>query len=352
MRLEKSLDQYYVLQIAGTVSIRLSYLITFLILSVIMIGGSLLSLQIGEITLSGRDIWQMISGQHDLSDSQVFALETRLPRIILGFLCGGAVAMSGAILQSLVRNPLADPGLFGFSQGSMVVIMLLIVWIPDFPGYLLPAAALLGGCLVALFILWFSGGRQGNMLALLLIGIATETCLSSINAVLILYAPDHLSYAISRWMAGSLFGADWQAILYFLPWMGASLFLALWLGPKLRIYELGEELAMALGESVPTSRRLILLSAVLMSSAAVTAIGPLMFLGIIGPNLARFLTAANGRAFLVLSAMIGGILVIGADMLTRSLSADIALPVGLSLILIGVPIFILVCRLRHLRYDG
>ena len=120
MRLEKSLDQYYVLQIVGTVSIRLSYLITFLILSVIVIGGSLLSLQIGEITLPSRDIWQMISGQHDLSDSQVFALETRLPRIILGFLCGGAVAMSGAILQSLVRNPLADPGLFGFSQRFLV----------------------------------------------------------------------------------------------------------------------------------------------------------------------------------------------------------------------------------------
>lgn len=285
-----------------------------------------------------------------LSDAETYALWTvRLPRIVLGFMVGWAVALSGALLQSLARNPLADPGLFGFSQGSMIMIMLLLIFAPVAPKGLVALAAIAGGLCVAGLLLWLVGGERSSGLAIVLMGIAVEAVLSSFGSLLLLYLPTETSIALSEWLAGSLFQANWSLIGAFLPLFALSIAGIFLLGRATAVYDLGADMAMALGEPVARSRPVLLLFAVILSAAAATAVGPLVFLGGLAPHIATFLSPAVGRARLFLSGLMGGILVVLADALTRGLAGGIPMPLGLGVTLVGVPLFIMALRLQALR---
>ena len=308
-----------------------------------------LSLTIGSTAIGLGDLARALAGGPIAADLSYALSEVRLPRALTGFLAGWCVAMTGAMLQSLTRNPLADPGLLGLSQGAMVMIMLVLVFAPGAPTALIPLVALTGGLAVALLLSLLLRGQGGAGPAMLLMGIAVETVLSSVGSILILYAPTDTSYALSSWMAGSLFGAGWEEVRAMLPWALLSLPLLVVAGPILRTLELGEELAMGLGVSLARARPLILTGAVLLTATAVTTVGPLAFLGVMAPHLAQFLSPSSGRAKLILSGLMGGVLVLAADCITRGATADIALPIGLTLSFIGVPLFILTLRLRALR---
>lgn len=286
------------------------------------------------------------------ADAAFALMEVRLPRLILGFMAGWCVALTGAMLQSLAQNPLADPGLLGLNQGSMLTILLLLFFVPGAPLALVPLAAMAGGLAVAgLLIALTRGAAPGagtDGLALLLMGIAVETTLSPVSAMLVLYLPSDSSYAVSAWMAGSLVQADRAAIAALAPWCLLSLPVVAVLGRVTRVQDLGDPLAQALGAPLGWARPAILIAAVLLSSAAVTAVGPLAFLGVMAPHLAGALSRSSGRMRLVLSGLTGGVLVIAADTLTRASPLTIALPIGLTLTLIGVPLVIVALRLRAL----
>ncbi|PTW56557.1 iron complex transport system permease protein [Breoghania corrubedonensis] len=349
MTLTRATDGKPVLLFSSGLQIRIGNLAAAGFLGLLALALTAMALQIGATHTGLFDLLAGLSGGA-LDPDQAFALlGVRLPRIVIGFMAGWMVAMAGAMLQSLARNPLADPGLFGLSQGSMVVIMLLLVFVPEAPRGLIPVAALAGGLAVALALIWLAGGARSSGLAILLMGIAVDTVLSSVTSILILYTPKETSYSLSDWLAGSLFQASPTAILAIGPWFVLSLVIAFLTGRALKSYDMGDELAQALGEPVARSRPLILLAAVLLSSAAVTAVGPLIFLGVMAPHLAGFVSPARGRARLILSGLAGGVLVVGADCLTRALAGDIALPLGLSLTILGVPLFVITLRLRALR---
>ncbi len=307
---------------------------------------ALLSLNVGDIHVSLSRLVQIILNQTGERD-QIYAILTiRLPRIILGFLTGWSIALAGAVFQSVARNPLADPGLFGISAGSMTMILLLLAFAPAAPKIYTVLAALGGGLSVAAVLLLLVGRQHVDGLAILLMGIAVGTVLTSVDSFLLLYLPAELSYNLASWMAGSLFQANWNTILFFLPLLALSLIGIVIFGAALNCYELGNHLAMALGEPVSVSRPVIFFFSVLLSAASVTAVGPLSFLGILAPQLVGFLTGATGRSRLFLSALMGGNLVIAADIVTRlSFGGKVSLPLGLSFTLIGVPLFLAILRL-------
>ncbi|MDR6100396.1 ABC-type Fe3+-siderophore transport system permease subunit [Agrobacterium larrymoorei] len=308
-----------------------------------------LSVSLGNTDTGLMDLLRSFMGGQ-IADDQAYALWTvRLPRILLGFMAGWSVALAGAMLQSVARNPLADPGLFGLSQGSMTTIMLLLVLMPAAPKIMVAVAAVGGGLAVAFLLIALVGRDRSSGLAILLMGIAIESALSSVSSVLLLYTPAETSLSLADWMAGSLFQANWQTIFVFVPLFAMSLIGIFLLGRALAVFDLGNEMAMALGETVKHSRPLIIVFAVLLSASSVTAVGPLTFLGVIAPHLASFISPAVGRAKLLLSALTGGILVVTADTLSRGLLADTPMPIGLALTLIGVPLFILTLRLQSLR---
>ncbi|MTH98340.1 FecCD family ABC transporter permease [Roseibium sp. RKSG952] len=349
MRRGTATDQKRVLRLANGLQIRTGNLRAGLVLAGAVVVLAALSLGLGQTDTGLFDFLSNVIGSR-LPATDSYALwDVRLPRIVLGFMVGWAVALSGAMLQSLSRNPLADPGLFGFSQGSVIMIMLLLVAAPFAPKGLVALAAVAGGLFVAAILLWLVGGNRSAGLSIVLAGIALESVLSSFSAFLILYLPPETSLALSEWLAGSLFQANWPGIAWFTPLFLASIAGILGLGGTLARYELGPEMAMALGERVAISRPLVLLFAVVLSASAVTAVGPLVFLGVLAPHLAGFLSPALGRARLFLSGLTGGLLVIAADAFTRGLSDTMPLPLGLSLTLIGVPLFILALRLQAFR---
>ncbi|MCO6187560.1 iron ABC transporter permease [Rhizobium sp. L1K21] len=348
MRWTRALDRKVVYRFESGLEIRLHNLLAGIGLMLVALILAALAVETGATSTGMTDLLQNIFGS-GLSDDQAYALWTvRLPRLLMAFLAGWCVAISGAILQSIARNPLADPGLFGLSQGSMTTILLLMVLAPAAPKILVAGAAMAGGLCVALLLIWLVGGERSSGLAIMLMGIAMETVLSSTNTLMLLYTPSEVSMGLSQWLAGSLFQSSWSLIATFLPAFGLSFAgIFLW-GRALSTYDLGNEMAMALGEPLGRSRPLILIFAVFLNAAAVTAVGPLTFLGVLAPHIAGFLSPASGRARLLLSGLVGGILVIGADTVARRLAGDLPLPIGLSLTIIGVPLFILALRLQAL----
>ncbi len=345
----RAIDGKRVLRLAGGLQMRTGNLLAGACLVAAALALAALATGLGLTDTGLTDLFRTLAGE-SLPGAENYALWTvRLPRILLGFMVGWAVALAGAMLQSVARNPLADPGLFGFSQGSMTMIMLLLVFLPAAPKSLVVLAALAGGLTVAGLLLWLVGSERSSGLSIVLMGIAIETVLSSFGSLLILYLPTETSIALSEWLAGSLFQANWTVIAAFTPLFVLSLAAIFVLGPATATYDLGSEMAMALGEPVGRSRPLILLTTVVLSSAAVTAVGPLVFLGVLAPHIAGFLSPAVARARLFLSALMGGMLVLIADALTRGLGGSLPMPLGLSLTMVGVPLFIIALRLQALR---
>lgn len=354
IRTGRGLDGRRILHLpGGGPQLRLHNLVAFMLLLVALLAMALASLLSGQTQLDWGTLSDLLRGR-PVDEDQAFALlQIRLPRVLLGIMAGCCVALSGAILQTLARNPLADPGLLGLSQGAMVAILLLGVAAPGLSRQWLPFAGFAGGLAVAVLLVALVGRNRAGGLAMLLMGIAIETTLSAVTSILILYTPPEQSFALSAWLAGSLFHANWATVATLAPWFIFALAGILLIGGALRPHDLGPETAMALGEDVRRSRLVALLLAVLISSAALSAVGPLMFLGVMAPHLAGFLSPASGRARLLLSALTGGLLVTAADMLTRNAATGIALPVGLSLVIVGAPLFIITMRLRLLaRMDA
>ncbi|WP_068298224.1 iron ABC transporter permease [Pararhodobacter sp. CCB-MM2] len=281
-----------------------------------------------------------------LSDDQSFALwEVRLPRVVMGAMAGFAVALSGALLQGMVRNPLADPGLLGLSQGAMLVLLLCLVLAPGLPAGWITPMAVCGGMAVAGLLMALAGRAEG--LGLLLLGLGMESTLSSAATILMLYAPPEASTMLAQWMAGSLFRASWDSIATFGPWAALALPALVMLGPGLSVLVLGDERAATLGLPVPLLRLGVMLAAVSLSAAALQWVGPLAFLGVMAPNLAGAMTGASGRARLTLAGLTGSVLVLGADVLSRGLEPGLVMSIGLTLSVVGVPAFLILLRLRQ-----
>ncbi|MGY0587817.1 MAG: FecCD family ABC transporter permease [Paraglaciecola chathamensis] len=311
-----------------------------LLLGIIILCG--VSLLLGT---TGIPVDSLVANQ--LTAAQSFAVwDVRLPRLLLGALAGWNLAMTGVMLQAISRNPIAEPGLLGLSQGAMLTILIVLIWVPNINLSLLPIAAILGGCAVALILIALVGKGTKTGIEILLMGIALDTVLSSINGVLLLYTPPETSYSVSAWLSGSLFQASEENLLSLLPWLLISVPAAVLVGRSLSRFELGEDMAAALGEPTRLTRPVILIVAVTMSSVAVSAVGPITFIGILAPHLVGRICPLSGQVRLWLSGLMGALLVIGADLMTRLLSADTPVPLGLSLIVIGVPIFLVMFRLR------
>lgn len=309
-----------------------------------------ISISLGAIEMTFGDVLHVIFGG-TASENEYFAVfGVRMPRIMLGFMVGCTVAMAGAMLQSLAQNPLADPGLLGLSQGSLIMIMIFIVFLPDLPEAYYPFGALLGGLCVGALLLTLTGKNNSGGIAIVLMGIAVETTLSSISAMLLIHTPPEISYDLGVWLNGSLLFSTWAAVWSYLPWFGLTVLLALWFGKITRALDLGDQKAMTLGEGTHKSKPLLLIGAVLITAASVTAVGPLVFLGVIAPHLAQFLSPSSGTSRLFLSAAMGGAIVVAADVFTRTLAATGYVPIGLTIIMIGAPLFIITLRLRRLNH--
>lgn len=295
-----------------------------------------------------------VSVETAVSQQQMAVLwNIRLPRVVLGGLVGAALAVSGALLQGIFRNPLADPGLIGVSSGAALgAVFTIISGLAVFGIYTLPVAAFLAGAATTLLVYRLSR-RHGrtDVAMLLLVGLALNALAGATTGLLTYLADDAQLRSIVFWTLGGLGGALWETVLAAAPPILIVLVLAPRLGFYLNLFALGEAEARHLGVNVEWIKRAAVLMAALATGAAVALTGPIGFIGLIVPHMVRLAIGPDHRWLIPACAFGGATLLILADLLARTLAAPAEIPVGLFTSFAGGPFF-LALILRTRRHYG
>ncbi|PRX45515.1 iron complex transport system permease protein [Prauserella shujinwangii] len=315
--------------------------------------GALLATVLLSVWLGSKDIgfaatWDVL-WHHDGSDDALIIHSYRIPRTLLGVLVGAALGVAGALMQAITRNPLAEPGLLGINMGAStgVVLALVLVGVPSVLGYVW--FAFLGAALasVAVYVLGATGRGVATPERLVLAGAAFTAVLYAVNSGLLLTDPEALD-EYRFWNVGSLAGRYYSVLLPVLPFIAAGLLLALLLTRSLNALAMGEDVGRALGAHPTRTRVLGAIAITLLCGAATAAAGPIAFVGLAVPHVARLLVGPDQRWVLPYSLVLSPILLVGADILGRVVDPPGEVQVGIVTAVVGVPVFIALCRRRKL----
>jgi iron complex transport system permease protein len=314
-----------------------------------------LSLSIGAtgITLASLPhvLSAMLTGRYeaDVAREQLVLIDIRLPRLLLGMFVGAALAVAGAMMQGMFRNPLADPGLVGVSSGAALAAVATIAlgnslaapWIKTFGAYALPMAAFIGGIATTMVLVGIVS-RQGQMAVstLLLAGVALAALNGALMGLIAFSSDDRELRDLTLWMLGSLSGASWPKVFATMPFAVLIVLVLPRLIRGLNGLLLGEAEAFHLGIDVEHTKRAIVLVTSAAVGAAVAVSGILGFVGIVVPHLVRLLAGPDHRVVLPASALMGATLVLLADILARVLVRPAELPLGVVMAILGAPIFL------------
>ena len=317
---------------ASHVSFRaIGFYVVTLSLMVLLFG---LSIRLGTYTLSFEEIWAAF--QPD--DKNYFTLmEYRLPRALLAILLGGALAISGVLVQSVVRNPLASPDILGINNAAGLIAVSVLMFLPNLAFYWMPIFAFLGGML-SFVILWIVCGFNFRPIKMAIIGVALSALWAAISHYLMLTNPVEINTAM-LWLTGSLWGRSWSYLNVVLPWLVVLLPLPFIFCRDLDTLGLGENKASTLGVTVNKVQISVLVLAVALSTTAVAICGPIAFLGLVAPHLARRLVGGRHRTLLPAALIIGALLLQLSDILARVIDPPTELPAGILTAIIGAPYF-------------
>lgn len=335
--------------------------LTFRFLIVLSLAVSALSLGTGAAGLPlGQILADLLSGQGLSARDRVILFDIRLPRLALGFAVGAALAVSGALMQGLFRNPLADPGIVGVGAGAGLGAVLAIVLGGLLPlglasqvgTHLVPFAAFLGGWASTLILYRIATrGGQTSVATMLLAGIALGAMAGALTGILVYLADDTELRNLTFWGMGSVAGGSWEKLAVGLPFILPVLILSPLLARGLNALALGEAQARHLGVDVQRIKRLAILAVAASAGASVALAGGIGFVGIVVPHLLRLATGPDHRWLLPNAALLGGILLVGADMIARTIVAPAELPIGIVTAVIGAPVFLWIL-LRRRGFGG
>ncbi|MPZ13187.1 MAG: iron chelate uptake ABC transporter family permease subunit [Chloroflexi bacterium] len=304
-------------------------------------GAVVLHVALGVYPISPPEVARTLLGGG--SPEQSFIIHAlRLPRALVAFAVGAGLAVSGAILQGLTRNPLAAPDVVGVSGGASLAAVVVIVLFPGVPVAVLPAAAFVGALLAAVLV-YLLAWRQGTSpVRLILVGIGVAAVGHALVTALITRTVVYAGYATRAmiWMTGSVYGRSWEHLWPLLPWLLVLLPVAFLGARHLNSLHLGDDLARGLGSRVEWQRAWLLMTAVALAAASVATAGPVAFVGLMAPHIARRLTGPSHGALLPAAASVGGLIVVGADLLGRTLFAPIEVPCGVITAAVGAPYLI------------
>lgn len=310
---------------------------------------AILSLFVGAAQLSFMDVLQTLYFGQDYQQGtfDFIVNQYRLPRLFLAIGVGAGLGLSGALVQGVIRNPLASPDLMGISTGAGLAATSLLLFYPDAPMFYLPLAALLGGILAATVVMAAAFYSRPTPARLALIGIAISAFLASSIDFLLIVKPLEINTAMV-WLTGSLWGRNWQEVPYIYVSLLFILPFAFYLAWRLDVMGLGSESAISLGINVNKMQLMALFTAVVLASISVSICGTISFVGLLSPHLARLIFSHQHKWLLPASAMIGALLVLVSDMLARGIQPPVELPAGVLTSLIGAPYFIFLLY----RYKG
>ncbi|PLR82031.1 iron ABC transporter permease [Bacillus canaveralius] len=271
-----------------------------------------------------------------------FTIDTlRLPRMILSLLVGMALGVSGLILQGIVRNPLASPDIIGITGGASAAAVLFITY---FSGTIsikfIPFAAILGAGIVSLVIYILAWKKGVTPIRLVLIGIGVAAAMGALTTMMIVLNRTYTTGQAYIWLTGSVYGANWENVYSMLPWVLIFVPLALLFSREVNVQELGDQVALGLGSRVQYHRFALLIVSVALAGSAVAYAGGIGFVGLIAPHIARKLVGRSFGGLVPVAALIGGLIVILADVVARTAFLPLDLPAGVFVSGIGAPFFI------------
>lgn len=322
---------------------------------VVLIFVAIASLAIGPTGISLNALPRVVMAKFgDVSDpslrrEQLVLFGIRLPRMLLGAFVGGALALAGAMMQGLFRNPLADPGLIGVSSGAALAAVATIAlgatpalaWMKIFGFYALPIAAFFGGLVTSLALVWIANrGGALSVATLLLSGVAIAAIAGALTGLIAYVSDDRELRDLTLWSMGSLSGSSWTKVIAVLPFAAILAVVAPSLTRALNGFLLGEAEAYHLGIAVEQVKRVIVVTTAAAVGAAVAVAGIVGFVGLVVPHFARLMTGPDHRMVLPLSAVLGAALVVGADVVARIAVAPAELPLGIVMAAVGGPVFL------------
>lgn len=301
-----------------------------------------ISLCVGAANTSIQDVYEAVVGQSGGKHYTILR-EIRFPRIIAAIFVGSALAVAGAIMQGVTRNPLADPGLLGLTAGANAVLALTMAFIPN-ASYIMLIFACFVGAGIGMMIVYGIGASTKNgfsPLKLVLAGAAVSALLQAIaDGTGILF---QISKDVSMWTSGGLIGTTWQALII-VPFILIGLVLAFIFSRQLTILSLNEEVAVGLGQNTTVIKGIMMFVVVVLAGSAVALVGNLAFVGLMVPHIVRAIVGTDYRFVLPMSAIIGGWFMVTADFAGRMINAPYETPVVAIISIIGLPFFLLLVR--------
>ncbi len=312
------------------VDVRAFVVVTILV--AVAVGLSVWATTLGDIGTGLMDVWSSLTGAADDNTRRV-VMEWRMPRVVAALVAGAALGVSGAIFQSLTRNPLGSPDIIGFNTGAYTGALVGILIIGG--SYVVTAAgALIGGILtaVAVYALAYSRGVQGYRL--IVVGIGVSAMLSALNGYLIVRARLEEALTAAAWGAGSLADVTWTEVVPMVAVIAVLLPAAFLLGRSLRLLEMGDDAAVALGVRAERVRRLMVLVGIGLIASVTAVAGPIAFVALAAPQLARRVARTAGVTLPAAAAM-GAVLLVVSDILARTVIPDHPLPVGVVTVCVG-----------------
>ncbi len=307
------------------------------------------SVAYGPRSIPLGSVWDAVWNPDPASELHAIVQTVRVPRTALGLLVGAALGVSGAVLQGITRNPLADPGIFGIQAGASLAVVagIYTLGITTFTGYVwfgFAGAAVTTG---AVLLIGSLGRGGGTPVKLALAGAVLSTMLSALTtAVLVLDVATLDQFRF--WVVGALAGRDAKVAWSLLPFLAVGAVLAVACARPLNALALGEDVATSLGQKVGRTRALAVLTVVLLAGASTAACGPIAFVGLTIPHIARGICGPDNRWVLPWSALLGPVLLLGADVIGRAVARPGELQVGIVTALLGAPFFVALVRRRKL----
>ncbi len=316
--------------------------LAFLLLTLLLLAGAVAHLGIGARAIAPQTVVQAFLHFDPRNFDHSIIIRLRLIRLCAAMVTGAALGVAGALLQSVIRNPLGEPHILGLNAGAALAVVLTSALGLTLP-FGRPLIAAAGAAALFLLVLTFSSaGRAGlTPMKVTLCGVAMSAFASSITAA-VLILDEQTLLAMRTWLAGDLAGVSVDAVRTAAWAAGAGFMLAVWLSPSLNMLALGDRMAQGLGVSLLKTRLFALLAIALLCGAAVSLAGPVGFIGLVVPQLIRRLVSVDLRLMIPLSALCGALVLLVADIAARTLFAPYELATGVVTALVGAPAFILI----------
>ncbi|WP_371321663.1 FecCD family ABC transporter permease [Robertmurraya korlensis] len=314
--------------------------IVALILFILMFS---IAMVFGAADTTYKDVWlALLSNQ--TSEKILILQEIRLPREVAAIVVGAALSVSGAIMQGMTRNPLADPGLLGLTAGANAGLAITIALLPAANYYGIMLACFIGAAVGALLVFGISAVKKGGFspFRIVLAGSAISAFLFAISEGIAIFFK--ISKDVSMWTAGGVIGTTWGQLQIVVPFIIIGILLSIFLSRQLTILSLNEEVAVGLGQNTTRVKAILFVIVIVLAGAAVALAGNLAFVGLLVPHIVRAIVGTDYRFILPMSTILGGTFMLLADTIGRTLNSPYETPVAAIVAMIGLPFFLFIIR--------